>query len=358
MDPSCAGSLATYVVVFDTLSHSQQLINIVITTTLFGISTSLAVASVYVLSGKGLKRWSAALQLTATLVLYTSTTTFTGAALRAAFATANQAQAAANAITNCDVQAVFNPIEIYSLGDRMICIQTATLVINIIVGDAIVWWRVYVLWPGIKARRVILGVSAVLLLATFILSVYDTCGACNTNSSLVLPEQGYGQLFSGSQTGAAAVGMSLATNAIATCFTAYRAWIHVRTLKVFDRKLSMTSAEEILILIAESGLVYTAIWVIVTVWQVGENNPNVFEYDTGNRTFWGITGYFVNGGLVPVIAIYPMFVIVMVALKRKRATSTYMFSTQISSQPPLSSPPPTIEGRSESGTSARSLVDA
>ncbi|RPD52788.1 hypothetical protein L227DRAFT_658666 [Lentinus tigrinus ALCF2SS1-6] len=340
------------------MDPSQQLINIVITTTLFGISTSLAIASVCVLSGKGLKRRSAALQLTATLILYISTATFTGAALRATFATANQAQAAANAITNCDIQAVFNPVEVYSLGDRMICIETATLVLNIIIGDTIVWWRVYVLWPGIKARRVILGVSALLLMATFPLSVFDTWGACNPRLSIVVQQQGYGQLFSGSQTGAAAAGMSLATNAIATCFTAYRAWIHVRTLKVFDRKFSMTSAEEILILIAESGFVYTAIWVIVTVWQVGENNPHVFEYDTGNRTFWGITGYFVNGGLVPVIAIYPMFVIVMVALKRKRATSTYMFSTQISSQPPLSSPPPTIEDCSESGASARSLVDA
>ncbi|RPD68208.1 hypothetical protein L226DRAFT_564025 [Lentinus tigrinus ALCF2SS1-7] len=350
MDPSCAGSLATYVVVFDTLSHSQQLINIVITTALFVLLTS----------GKGLKRRSAALQLTATLVLYISTATFTGTALRATFATANQAQAAADAITNCDIQAVFNPVEVYSLGDQMICIQTATLVVNIIIGDTIVWWRVYVLWPGIKARRVILGVSALLLMATFTLSVFDTCGACNPRLSIVVQQQGYGQLFSGSQTGAAAAGMSLATNAIATCFTAYRAWIHVRTLKVFDRRLSMTSTEEVLLLIAESGFVYTAIWVIVTIWQVGENNHDIFVHDTGDNTFWGITGYFVNGGLVPVIAIYPMFVIVMVALKRQRATSTYMFSTQILSQPPLSSPPPTIEDHSESGfgASARSLVDA
>ena len=37
MDPSCAGSLAMWIVVFDTLSHSQQLVNTVITTMLFGV---------------------------------------------------------------------------------------------------------------------------------------------------------------------------------------------------------------------------------------------------------------------------------------------------------------------------------
>ncbi len=41
------------------------------------------------------------------------------------------------------------------------------MMIKVVVGDAIVWWRVYMLWPGVKARRVILGVSVLLLSATF-----------------------------------------------------------------------------------------------------------------------------------------------------------------------------------------------
>ncbi|RPD52786.1 hypothetical protein L227DRAFT_658664, partial [Lentinus tigrinus ALCF2SS1-6] len=339
MDPSCAESLATYVVVFDTLNHSQQLVNTVITTTLFSIATSLAIASVFILCGKGLKTRFTALQLAAILVLYTSTATFTGAVLRATFASANQAEAAANAINNCDTQA------------------TATLVINIVVGDAIVWWRVYVLWPGAKARYVILGVSSLLLLGTFILSVFDTCAACNAHLALNLNNQGYGQLFSGSATGAAAAGMSLLTNATATCFTTCRTWIHVRTLKLFNRRLTKTGAEQILVLIAESGFVYTAIWVIVTIWQVGENNHNIWQNDTGDSTFWGVIQYFVNGGLVPVIAIYPMFIIVVVTLKRTQATHTYVFSTHISSHPPPLSLAKTTDGDGGSGASARNLVE-
>ncbi|KAI0711777.1 hypothetical protein C8T65DRAFT_647264 [Cerioporus squamosus] len=351
-ESSCAGSLAMWVVVFDTLAHSQQLINILTTTTLFGIATSLAIASVYVLTGKGIKQRAAALQLAATLVLYISTATFTGAALRAVFATANQAQAAANAISDCDVQAVFNPLAVFALGDRMTCIQTGTLVVNIIIGDAVVWWRVYILWPAARARQVIVGVSAVLLVTTLAISVVDTCGACNFNLSIVQSTPGNGQLFSGTTFGAVAAGMSLATNAIATCFTAYRVWLRIRSSKHLRFRLTLTGTEEILVLFAESGFVYSAIWVLVVVWQGGENNQNTYEHDTGNATFWGVIGYFVNGGLVSVIAIYPMFIIVMVALKRTRTDGPYIFSTQIpsESQPPIVS---SLTPAAQSGSDSR-----
>ncbi|KAI0687113.1 hypothetical protein C8T65DRAFT_835336 [Cerioporus squamosus] len=334
-DPSCAGSEAVWVVVLDTLAHSQQLVDVVVTATFFGLATSLAIASVYILSGKGVRRRSAVLQLTATLILYASTATFTGAALRAIFATASQAAAAANAINDCDAQALFNPIALSALGDRMTCIQTGTLVVNIVVGDAVVWWRVYMLWPGVKANRVILAVSATLLAATFAMSVVDTCGACNFHLSIVESASGLGQLFSGTLFGLSAVSMSLATNAVATCFSGYRAWIHVRSLKHLSRRLTFTGAEQILVLVAESGFVYSAIWVLVVIWQAGENNNNIFTYGTGSASFWGVIGYFVNSGLVPVVAIYPMLIIVIVALKRTQREGTYMFSTQVPSESQL-----------------------
>ena len=113
------------------------------------------------------------------------------------------------------------------------------------------------LWPAaqVTARRVILGAATVLSLATLgtssplslrlsvsplrsrddadcesrthpptALGAVDTCGACNLSLGFVQDEEGLGLLFSGAVYGAAAAAMSLAANAIATCFTAYRAW--------------------------------------------------------------------------------------------------------------------------------------
>ena len=121
------------------------------------------------------------------------------------------------------------------------------------------------------------------------------------------------------------------------------------------------------------------------MWQVGLNDHSVYQTQNqplgGGGTFWSVAGYFVDGGLVPVIvsvsrpllpsppspypsklssfmscstrrvresevltdgvyqAIYPMFIIVLVALKRMRAEHTaYVFSTHISFDPPPKSP--------------------
>ena len=66
-----------------------------------------------------------------TLVLYISTTVFTGAALHAAFTASSQEAAAAQALSDCDPLAYFSPVSVQEDGDRMNCVQTATLLINV-----------------------------------------------------------------------------------------------------------------------------------------------------------------------------------------------------------------------------------
>ncbi len=69
------------------------------------------------------------------------------------------------------------------------------------------------------------------------MSVVDTCGTCNLHLSIVESAPGLGQLFSGTTFGVIAAGMSLATNAIATGFTAYRAMYvtYFPVRRTFDR---------------------------------------------------------------------------------------------------------------------------
>ncbi|RDX42090.1 hypothetical protein OH76DRAFT_1411472 [Lentinus brumalis] len=348
MDPTCVDDPTLNFVIGQTLSHGQQIVNVATMATVFGIATCLAIASVYILIARGVKGRSAALQLATILVLYTSTAVFVGAVLCVTFGNVNLTEATANALLNCDVDAIsdsaFFSLEL--LGIRTSCIQTGTLVVNIIVGDAVVWWRVYMLWAGVKAKRVILGVSVMLLTATFAFSVVDTCGVCDFYPSIHRTTPEPGALFAGTTFGVVAACMSLVTNVVATCFTAYRAWVHVRSRKHFSQMFTLTGAEQILILVAESGFAYSAIWIVVVVWQGGENNLDIYmatEESMSGRSFWVVVGYFVNGGLVPVIAIYPMFIILMVALKRKcQPDWNHMVPTQIrfESQPPTASPGP------------------
>ncbi|RDX41686.1 hypothetical protein OH76DRAFT_1489265 [Lentinus brumalis] len=350
MDPtsSCVDSSA----LIDDLNvatfwQDDQLVNVVMTSTFFGIATCLAIASVYILITRGIKERSAALQLAAILILYTSTAVFFGAVLRVAIVMMYYMEAAAEAITH-SVKTDLNEIDVYiSSSEWMRCVQTWTLVVNILVGDAVVWWRVYMLWAGVKARRGILGISFMLLAATFAISVVDTCGVCNLNLSLTNPP-GSGALFAGTTFGVVAASMSLVTNVVATCFTAYRVWVHIRSRKHFSQILTLTGAEQILILVAESGFAYSAIWVVIVVWQGGENIHDIFvttDYALGGRSFWDVVGHFVSDLL---------FIILMVALKRTRQTNgPHMLSTQIrfESQPPPASPrPPTAQGGFGSST--------
>ena len=45
--------------------------------------------------------------------------------------------------------------------------------------------------------------------------------------------------------------------------------------------------------------------IVVVVWQVGLNDHSVYQTQNqplgGGATFWSVAGYFVDGGLVPVI---------------------------------------------------------
>ncbi|TBU27586.1 hypothetical protein BD311DRAFT_843099 [Dichomitus squalens] len=77
--------------------------------------------------------------------------------------------------------------------------------------------------------------------------------------------------------------------------------------------------ERLFSVLVESGMVYCIIWIdsmfylqiFVVAWQVHAGSAV-----QGEPTFDGKFGYSINGGLVPVIAIYPTDVIILVAQNR------------------------------------------
>ncbi|KAM5545666.1 hypothetical protein V8D89_000704 [Ganoderma adspersum] len=222
------------------------------------------------------------------------------------------------------------------------CVGTVALTTNIIIGDIIVLGRVYV--PRPRTRLVYL-IFIILFLGTVATGTVSTTHSClgfrNTSVSYVDPAietagvgsfagpaagNLVGSFFEGDPCGIAASVLSLATNAMSTCFIGYRAWEHRALVRGNGLKsfLGRSQVSRALTLLIESGAFYSTLWIIVVVYQFITNpayeDPEVDSISTPHssafRAFTACWEVFTEGGLVFVVAIYPMVIMLLAALNR------------------------------------------
>ncbi|PIL34715.1 hypothetical protein GSI_03496 [Ganoderma sinense ZZ0214-1] len=224
------------------------------------------------------------------------------------------------------------------------CVGTAALTTNIIIGDAIVLGRAYVLYPKNRIIRLALLLLLLGTLSTSIVSTAHSCQSPGLSQEFVLPDAEttgvynlagpsagnlMGSFFEGDIFGIAASVISLATNVISTCLVGYRAWQHRALVRgnglgSFSDRSRVSRAMALLI---ESGAFYSAIWIVVVVYQfitrpffdAGSdlmNDGKDGHHSSIFRTFTAGWEGFTEGGLVVVIAIYPTIIMLLVALNR------------------------------------------
>ncbi|KAM5545640.1 hypothetical protein V8D89_000678 [Ganoderma adspersum] len=221
------------------------------------------------------------------------------------------------------------------------CVGTAALTTNIIIGDAIVLSRVFVLWPR---SRLIYPIFLILLVGTLDTSIVSTTHACRGFvhgflyinpaiettglGSMVGPAAGNlaGSVFQGDPFGIAASVLSMATNIMSTCFIGYRAWEHRALVRGNGLRsfLGRSQVSRALTLLTESGAFYCAIWIGVTVYQFiagssyekGEGEAIHAPHSSAYRAFTAGWEAFTEGGLVIVVAIYPTVIMLLAALNR------------------------------------------
>ncbi|KAM5545305.1 hypothetical protein V8D89_000918, partial [Ganoderma adspersum] len=207
-------------------------------------------------------------------------------------------------------------------------IVTDIVILQILLGDGIVCWRACVVW---RRNKVLVGACVALCLVTFALGSADTNNACTSSSieSEWLPNRkiGTGNLYEGSPYGVAATVLSLCTNLCATIAVALKAWYRRKTLKqyvVIGTTASRTG--KMFALLVESGVIYCAIWIVLVAYQTG-----MYNHDGGRtadktylHSFWFVFGLIANSAVVPMIAIYPTIIIVLLALDRSHMESGFM----------------------------------
>ncbi|PIL33548.1 hypothetical protein GSI_04171 [Ganoderma sinense ZZ0214-1] len=125
-------------------------------------------------------------------------------------------------------------------------------------------------------------------------------------------------MYSGVSYGVAASALSFGTNFVATLLVGYKAWVSRRFIRKHVIAGSLArQTERLFTLLVESGALYCVLWAVVVAWQIGDYQAAV-ETKAGTNTFWDVFGVFIRGALVPLIAIYPTVIIILVALNRSQ----------------------------------------
>ncbi|PIL28054.1 hypothetical protein GSI_09806 [Ganoderma sinense ZZ0214-1] len=86
----------------------------------------------------------------------------------------------------------------------------------------------------------------------------------------------------------------------------------------FVAKTGSSQAEKLFAILIESGAVYCSIWTVIVAYQVTKYyTNNTFSPESKSEvSFLSIFGVIMSGMFVPVIAIYPTLIIVLVASNR------------------------------------------
>ncbi|KAJ6469899.1 hypothetical protein C8R45DRAFT_1105006 [Mycena sanguinolenta] len=137
--------------------------------------------------------------------------------------------------------------------EKFAAAQQTIFDLNMIVADAVLIWRTWAVYQG-RIRAI--AIPCVLLLTAFVFALIDiTCDfaegqlaetTCRPPSGLIVWS------------------FSVGTNVVCTAFIGWKAWQHRKVMKHLNTggKYHGMSTENILSLLVESGLIYSALWII------------------------------------------------------------------------------------------------
>ncbi|RPD53457.1 hypothetical protein L226DRAFT_151187 [Lentinus tigrinus ALCF2SS1-7] len=317
----------------------ESIVDVVVLTMFFGLFTVLSAVAAYVLFLKGIAQKATAFMLTAILAMWASTAAYWIATLLVVVqAQSTMHDIMAQILVSVDhaqsctsySPATGRPFSACETGPPVAdvpdyleaqgiqqCTGTVALMANVIIGDAIVWWRAWVLW---KDHRVVLYAWTTLVIATMLTGILDTKDACTPQATLFTIYSSYaadtvevlnaGSLFGADKWGIATAILSLLTNMVATALIAYRAWEHRIFIISHLKGCSVRSqVERTLALLVESGVLYCALWFVVVVYQFValKLEESAFAYG-----FY----YVMSGCLIPLVGMYPTLIIILCALDK------------------------------------------
>ncbi|EJF57033.1 hypothetical protein DICSQDRAFT_163594 [Dichomitus squalens LYAD-421 SS1] len=299
-----ANEAALSIITYFTSSESQSSVQLFIASVAFGVLTALVGVALAFLIRQGLlARRSVLLLFLSTLLLYSSTSVYMSVLVWNRLSVSQIMSQATTGITSSTYDADSSTASL----ERVVGIQSWMMTIaagtNIIIGDAVVWWRACVVW----SNRIVYFMGPPLLALTLV------CGVINVHNSETGPSLQLQMLIGVDGFADAFMILSMVTNLLATSLIAYKAWEHRRSVKAyFGSDGGATATWRALALLVESGTIYCAMLMFLAVYQLRRPAEVTSSASAFAQTGW----FFTDACLLPIAAIYPTFIIVLVAMKR------------------------------------------
>ncbi|KZV66942.1 hypothetical protein PENSPDRAFT_654464 [Peniophora sp. CONT] len=197
----------------------------------------------------------------------------------------------------------------------------AMLMLDVVMSDAIVLWRMCVVW---ERRRSVLAFAALLLTATLALnlayivqrlapsSTADLFKYSNSRKDheTLAPTDYYGNTIFG----IAAAFMSLASNACATALVGLKAWwLRRHVSKYLGPENRRTVVQRVLLLLIDSGVVYTAVWMLycISLYRQITSQAPLPQYTPAVSA-----ADHLNAAIPQITTIYPLIIFIFVALDK------------------------------------------
>ncbi|TBU41813.1 hypothetical protein BD309DRAFT_992123 [Dichomitus squalens] len=286
-----ANEAALSIITYFTSSESQSSVQLFIASVAFGIRQGL------------LARRSVLLLFLSTLLLYSSTSVYMSVLVWNRLSVSQIMSQATTGITSSTYDADSSTASL----ERVVGIQSWMMTIaagtNIIIGDAVVWWRACVVW----SNKIVYFMGPPLLALTLV------CGVINVHNSETGPTLQLQMLIGVDGFADAFMILSMVTNLLATSLIAYKAWESRQSMKAyFGSDGGAMATWRALALLVESGTIYCAMLMFLAVYQLRRPAQVTSTASAFAQTGW----FFTDACLLPIAAIYPTFIIVLVAMKR------------------------------------------
>ncbi|KAK7437619.1 hypothetical protein VKT23_018518 [Stygiomarasmius scandens] len=250
-----------------------------------GVEVLLTMSAVYVLTQQGLRKSlpRCFLLAAASMMLFNSTILF---AIHVMF---DLAQIESLGNPNYDPQTIMNWESAAVVFSRL----------SYLIGDTIVVWRAWILFDGEIVFRLML---ATCVLASTALLTVDAFFSIRKNLDF--------DYSKGTPLPPAILpGILLCTNLIATLFVTYKAWHYRQFFKAhLGTAKRKSQAQQILVLLVESGFIYCGLWIVGIVWTAGRLSVTAGAY---------------IGVIFPHAAsLYPTLIILLSAIQKTHCDST------------------------------------